>query len=371
MLNATPRVLHVTQPTSEGVARVVAALAADQAGRGWQVNVACPTDGALAGEVDACGAEHHAWHALRSPGPSVANETIRLRNIIDRVRPDVVHLHSAKAGLAGRLAIRGRTPTVFQPHAWSFHATAGAQRALAARWECFAGNRWSDAVVCVSEDEAAQGRSLGMRAAFRVIPNGIPLGSRPAEHPQESDYPTALCIGRLCRQKGQDRVIDVWPEVRRRVPHAQLLLVGDGPDRAALEERARSVPGVIFVGNQTDVEQWIAASRLLVAPSRWEAGVTLACMEAMAGGRAIVATAFEGISDGLPSTCGAVVPHADGAALIDAVCARLTAPDLAAAEGAAAREHAITHYDESGSHAQVAALYAGLARDHARSMARQ
>ncbi|NEA48622.1 glycosyltransferase, partial [Streptomyces sp. SID10815] len=70
------------------------------------------------------------------------------------VRPDLVHAHSAKAGLAGRLAVRGRIPTVFQPHAWSFEAVGGATAALALRWERW-GTRWAARTVCVSEAERA------------------------------------------------------------------------------------------------------------------------------------------------------------------------------------------------------------------------
>jgi hypothetical protein len=51
--------------------------------------------------------------------------------VVEEVRPDLVHAHSAKAGLAGRLAVRGRIPTVFQPHAWSFEAVGGVTAALA------------------------------------------------------------------------------------------------------------------------------------------------------------------------------------------------------------------------------------------------
>lgn len=80
--------------------------------------------------------------------------------MIGRLRPDVLHAHSAKAGLAGRLAVRGGVPTVFQPHAWSFDAVGGATAALALRWERF-GARWADRVLCVSEAERRAGEAEG------------------------------------------------------------------------------------------------------------------------------------------------------------------------------------------------------------------
>ncbi|MCF2435668.1 glycosyltransferase [Streptomyces thinghirensis] len=75
------------------------------------------------------------WPATRSPGPALVSEVRRLARVIEDVRPDLVHAHSAKAGLAARLAVRGRVPTVFQPHAWSFEAVGGAGAALALGWE--------------------------------------------------------------------------------------------------------------------------------------------------------------------------------------------------------------------------------------------
>src|SRR4051812_34889150 len=139
----TPHVLHVSVPTTEGVAAVVAGYVGDQRGRGWRVTVACPESGWLGASARAAGAEGVAWRAGREPGPGTALEAQRLRRVVSQVRPDVVHLHSAKAGLAGRLVVRGRVPTVVQPHAWSFLAATGAVRAVSTAWERW-GARWTD-----------------------------------------------------------------------------------------------------------------------------------------------------------------------------------------------------------------------------------
>ncbi|MGW0576007.1 glycosyltransferase, partial [Streptomyces sp. NPDC002920] len=153
------RVLHLTQPVDGGVPRVVTDLARAQLAAGFQVTVACP-DSALAGELRSLGAEVRRWEATRSPGPSLPGEVRRLARLLDEVRPALVHAHSAKAGLAGRLTVRGRIPTVFQPHAWSFEAVGGTTAALALRWERF-GARWTARTVCVSEAERATGERAG------------------------------------------------------------------------------------------------------------------------------------------------------------------------------------------------------------------
>src|SRR4051812_17465786 len=111
------RVLHVSQPVDGGVAQVVADLVTDQVGRGWDVVVACPPSGWLPSVVCDAGARVVQWPAARSPGLSVVREAQVLTRTVQATAPSVVHLHSAKAGLGGRLAVRGRRPTVYQPHA--------------------------------------------------------------------------------------------------------------------------------------------------------------------------------------------------------------------------------------------------------------
>jgi Glycosyl transferase 4-like domain len=110
------RVLHVSQPGDGGVARVVAQLAEDQLKRGLDVAVAGPSGRELEAAVTAAGARFSPWNARRSPGPRTFLETRSLAHLIASADPELVHLHSSKAGLAGRLALRGRRPTLFQPH---------------------------------------------------------------------------------------------------------------------------------------------------------------------------------------------------------------------------------------------------------------
>src|SRR5918992_983592 len=176
------RVLHVSQPTVAGVPHVVASLVRDQVARGWDVSVACPPRGSLPDLVRAEGAAYLHWLATRQPGPRSVAEAVRLGRLVASVAPHVVHLHSSKAGLAGRLAIRGRRCTLFQPHGWSFDALHGPLRAAARVWERN-GARWADAVVCVSDGERQRGIRAGVEADIRVIPNGIDLASWPPAAP--------------------------------------------------------------------------------------------------------------------------------------------------------------------------------------------
>ncbi|GAA1388846.1 glycosyltransferase [Kitasatospora putterlickiae] len=364
-------ILHISQPVDGGVARVVVDLVRGQREAGHRVLVACPRGGRLADEAAAVGALVQDWPARRSPGPATAAEAWRLRRIVRAAGPDMLHLHSAKAGLAGRLAVRGAVPTVFQPHAWSFAAVDGALAAATLRWERYA-TRWAHRLLCVSVQERADGVAAGLHADWAVVPNGVdvrhyaPADRRAARIALglEPAAPLAVCVGRLCRQKGQDVLLTAWPEVRRRVPGARLALVGGGPEEARLAAmvRAGAEPSrVRMVGDVADPRPWLAAADLVVLPSRWE-GMALAPLEAMACGRPVLLTDVPGARECLPPSerTGALVPPEDVSALITRMAEALSDPIECERRGARLREHAVARHDVRSVVEQVDALYRDL-----------
>ncbi|MET9963205.1 glycosyltransferase [Streptomyces sp. NPDC006326] len=366
-------VLHLVQPVDGGVARVVVDLVRAQSAAGLRAVVGCPRGGRLGDDARAAGAEVVTWRAGRAPGPELPAEVLGARRVIRRVGPDVLHCHSAKAGLAGRLAARGRVPTVFQPHAWSFDAVGGGTAALALRWERF-GARWADRVLCVSEAERRAGAGEGVAAHWSVIRNGVDLDHfRPggpdgeadkararAELPWpaavQGDGPLAVCVGRLCRQKGQDVLLQAWREVLGNLPTARLALVGDGPDTERL--RRAAPPGVLFAGAAPDIRPWLRAADLVVLPSRWE-GMALAPLEAMACGRPVLVSDVSGARESLPPGQGrlCLVPPEDPTALAKALGRLLAEPRLLAALGEQAGQHARTDFDVRRTTEAVTGLY--------------
>jgi glycosyltransferase involved in cell wall biosynthesis len=359
-------ILHVSQPTDGGVAGYVADVVADQVGRGWRVAVASPSYGDLGEKISAVGATHLDWTAGRAPGPSSLLDATRLQKIIEREDPALVPLHASKAGFAGRLALRGRRPTIFQPHAWSFEAVRGPLRAAALLWERRAAS-WASAILCVSEAERRRGEEHGIRGAWRVVLNAVDLAALSEASSEErsaarrrldlDERPTVVCIGRLCRQKGQDVLLDAWPAVRSRVPEAQLVLVGDGPDGKAL--RSRVDGGVRLVGRRADVAEWLAAADVVALPSRWE-GMSIGMLEAMARGRSVVASDVPGAEEAIDREAGALVPPEDSAALADALAERLLDPEQAAVEGRSARMRAERSHDLRTMTSAIAELYEEL-----------
>jgi glycosyltransferase involved in cell wall biosynthesis len=337
-----PTVLHVTQTTHAGVRRCVLDLITDQIRRGWRVTVASPdTDGFPSRARDA-GADAVVWPADRQPGVSTFREVRTLAQVVRDVEPDLVHLHSSKAGLVGRLAVRGRRPTLFQPNGWSFLAVDGPAHTAARRWERF-GARWTTTLVCVSAQEQQDGAANGVTGPCRVVPNAVDLTRfSPSDRDgarlelQLPDEPLVVCVARLSRQKGQDVLLDAWPSVRAAVADARLILVGAGPDRAALEARASALEGVTFAGARTDVPRWLAAADVVALPSRWE-GMSYVMLEAMACERSVVEADVGGGREALGEhpdrAAGALVPPEDPDALAAALVERLRDPALTEREG--------------------------------------
>ncbi len=360
-------ILHVTQPTTAGVKRVVLDLVTDQSQRGFDVAVACPADDGMLAALAEIGVRHVTWKASRSPGPSVAGETMALRRIVGGIRPRVLHLHSSKAGLAGRLAFRGRLPTVFQPHGWSFLAVNGPLRRATLVWERLAG-RWANVTICVSQAEGDLGREMGIQSNFETVQNGIDLTVWQAPDANSrrrvrlalklnAEAPIVVCVGRMQRQKGQDLLLEAWKGVVTQHPQAQLILVGDGPDRVSLEAQAGKQ--VSFVGERSDVRDWVLASDVIVMPSRWE-GLSIALLESMACRRAIVATDVTGMREAAGNGAAVLIPPENIAELRAAIIRLLDSPQERAALGDRARARVERDFDVANTCRHVLEVYSQI-----------
>ncbi|WP_238412875.1 glycosyltransferase [Saccharothrix deserti] len=349
----------MSQPVAAGVAGVVLELVEAQRDLGWSVTLVCPP-GPLAERALGLGVEVRDWPARRHPGVGTVVEALRLRRILRELAPDVVHLHSSKAGLVGRVVLRGRRLTLFQPHMWSFQSAAGVVGRASRAWERL-GARWTHLLVCVSDDELAVGRAAGVDGPAEVVCNGVDIdrfrpGDRVAARwrlglPEKA--PTAVCVGRLAPFKGQDQLLAAWPEVRAKVPDARLVLVGDGPMRERWQA-ACDDESVRWWGHDDSVSDFYAAADVVVLPSRAE-GMALVPLEAMACGRSVVAFDVGGVRQSV-GEAGAVLPVGDVGALVEAVALRLADPALADREGAHGRRRVELLFDRRQVADQIAML---------------
>jgi glycosyltransferase involved in cell wall biosynthesis len=215
------------------------------------------------------------------------------------------------------------------------------------------------------------GMHAGIRGRWSVIPNGVDLqrfrpgsagtvraGLRPLRDVDPA-APLVVCVGRLCRQKGQAVLLRAWSSVARRVPGARLVLVGDGPDRDRL--RAYAPRSVLFTGAVADVVPWYQAADLVVLPSRWE-GMALAPLEAMACGRPVVATDVDGARESLPLSLAphCLVPPENPATLARTLTELLLDPPLRASLGRQGLQYVLSSHDVRHTAEAVTEVYRHL-----------
>ena len=175
-----------------------------------------------------------------------------------------------------------------------------------------------------------------------------------------------LCTGRLCVNKAQAVLIDAVCALRAQGIPAVLCLVGDGPERAALERQAREAKAegaVTFVGavGRDQVRAFIRTCDVFVLPSFAE-GVPVALMEAMAMERPVVSTRIAGIPELIEhGVSGLLVAPGDSEGLADALAQLYRDPALRGSLARAGRSVVVTDFDLTRSGAQMAALFSRLA----------
>ena len=335
----------------------------------FEIEIACfRAEGQFWPEVRSLG---HPVHELgvgrRIYEPRGLRGLLRLAGHVRKFRPDVIHGYlfgpNLFAVLAGRLcgvkvvAVAKRNVDAFE---------TPRQRAVQRL-----AHRWATHVTAVSNAVAETVVALGVpRARVTVIPNGVDVarfGGAAADRAElgASNGETVIgSVGCLAARKDYGTLLDALARLRVRHPHARAVLVGDGPDRAALEARAAEL-GVAghttFLGERPDIERLLPAMDVFVLSSR-EEGIPNALLEAMAAGRPAVATAVGGTPEVLEhGVTGWLVPPADPAALAAALAEALDDPAEAARRGAAARRETIARMSIDAMVRRHEAFYAAAA----------
>ena len=291
-------------------------------------------------------------------------------------RPAIVHTHTAKAGVLGRLAARlAGVPIIV--HTYHGHVLRGyfgpVKTAFFRRLET-ALTRITDAVVTVStalRDDLAE---MGVAPArkIHVVPLGLDLAR--FDHEADGGAVRSACgargedavvgiVGRLVPIKDVDCFLRAAARLRTARPTTRFAIVGDGELREALERTTADLglsDAVTFLGWRKDLEAIYAGLDVVVNSSRNE-GTPVALIEAMAAGRPVVATAVGGTPDLLGSGVrGRLVTAGDPEALADAIQATLEHPDESTACARGAREYVMAHHSVDRLLRDIDALYRGL-----------
>ncbi|OLM09993.1 glycosyltransferase [Pseudonocardia sp. Ae505_Ps2] len=355
------KVLQVVNEMGTGGAeRVVADLARHGTGLGWDTMV-LSSGGVRADELAAQGYRTETMPLVRRTPVGILRGALAVAAALRRHRPDVVLAHNVLVGLVCRLAAhtRRRRPTLVTV----FHGVAADDYPAAARLLSGA----ADVVVAVSAAVADRLRAAGLHdTRIAVLRNAVTPPVLPARADARralglpDDVGVALCAARLVPQKRHDVLLDAWRAVRG---GPVLLLAGDGPLSAGLEERVADLGDrVRFLGARDDIPTLLAAADVAVLTSDWE-GLPMVVLEAMAAGLPVVATDVDGVREALgpradAPAAGLLVPPGDPAAVAAALNG-LADPRRRGALAAAGRARVAAEHDP----AALAADYDALLHD--------
>jgi glycosyltransferase involved in cell wall biosynthesis len=390
------RVSYLLAASAGGTGRHVAMLAGGCAARGATVHVYGPA--ATGAGLSPAGGAQPGWDLSVvdiADGPRPARDlaaVARVRRLLARDTPDVLHAHGLRAGAlaALALAVPGTPPTMLAVTVHNAPPDAGPAAAVYAGLELIVARR-ADAVLTVSGDLAARMRRRGARLAGRALvpapavpaaspaeiaalrrelvgresvgrePLGRePLGREPLDRESGGGPEIVLGVGRLATQKGFGTLIQAAERWQRRSVVPLVIIAGDGPQDAELRHQAGTAGVAIrFLGPRRDVPALLGAADVVVVPSTWE-GQPLIVQEALRAGRPLVATRVGGMAD-LTGDDGAVlVPPGDPVMLASAVTRILDDPEAAARLAAAARSRAALLPTETAAVDQALGVYEAM-----------
>ncbi len=300
----------------------------------------------------------------------------RLAQVIEAFKPDIVHTHSFMwlSRFALRHAQRSGIPvvTTFHTLVTEYLHYAPVPRWISlpfvARWTASFCNKCK-VVIIVSPIAEPLLRSFGVKTPIEFIPTGVDAeqfgkGDGFRVRKELGIPPTAsvlLYVGRIAKEKNVAFLLDALSPVLAERPRTYLVLVGDGPEMAAMKAKAKGLPGgerIIFVGSRprSEIPDFHAAADIFVFASVTEMQ-GLALTEAMMAGLPVVVIGEGGIQyfvkDG---EVGFVVPH-DKFGFANAVRTLLDKPHLRMAMAERAREFAMRTFSLSVCLDRLESLY--------------
>jgi glycosyltransferase involved in cell wall biosynthesis len=271
---------------------------------------------------------------------------LKIVRLIRATKPDLVHAHTSKAGILGRLAARiTGVPAVFTAHTWSF------AEGNSLRWKIIGvpseriAARWTKRIINVSEAnrKLAIEKRVGSLETLVTVPNGIGDDSGRA-NPALSDPVTLVMVARFSAQKDHMTLVRALAGIK--TPF-RVLLVGDGPTLPCVQEEVARLGmqgRVEFCGARNDVASILTRSQVLVLTSNAE-GFPITILEAMRAGLPVIATDTGGTGESvMHEDSGLLVPMRNVKAVEAALRRLLDDPALRVRMGNAGRIRYERHF---------------------------
>jgi glycosyltransferase involved in cell wall biosynthesis len=312
----------------------------------------------------------HPWQDVRA--------WAALTNQFRQEQPDLVHTHSGKAGILGRLAAhRARVPCIVHTiHGPSFGPFQNALANLMFRTAEHQAGRVTTKFVVVADAMTRQylAAGIGRPEQYVRIFSGFDLDPfLNATRDEDLRHrlgiaPANIVVGKVARLfalKGHDDLLAVAPDLVRRCPNLKFLLVGDGPWRARFEHQARDAGlsgHFVFAGlvEPARVPDYLAQMDILVHLSRRE-GLPRALPQALAAGKPVIAYDCDGANEVcLDGRTGWLLAAGDKPALVNRVLQLATTPSLRERLGREGQRFVRDRFTVGHMVREIAALYRHL-----------
>ena len=302
---------------------------------------------------------------------------LALRDFFRAERPNIVHTHSSKTGILGRLAAKAaKVPTIVHTvHGYAFPGESRqAIKAIFKFLERKAGQVTDRMIVLNDTDKAIARDLLGVpESRLTLLPNGVDVDAYAPASPErraalragefgvhDADHVIVGMIGRLWLQKNPQCFVRAAIRVTALRPNVSFFMIGDGEFRAELEaaiQASGDAQRIRILGWRGDVPELLKALDLMVLPSRWE-GMPLAILEAMSSAVPVVASDIPGnhhlVEDG---SDGRLFPLDDDEALAAALIELVDDPGRRARFSAQARAKVLARYTLSARMDKITAIY--------------
>jgi glycosyltransferase involved in cell wall biosynthesis len=281
------RILEVTEAYASGTLAIVRSIAERAAREGHDVvlGYGCrPETPAGCGKTAVPGLRllELPWHD-RGPRSQLAGARA-LRSLAAGFRPDVVHLHSTFAGVAGAFALDPALPRIYTPHAWASTRLDGPRTKVYRQIERLIARR-CDLVGAVSESEAQTARSLGARSVA-VVRNGVPeLDPWRLPAPRPRPQPVVCAVGRIGAQRQPEacaRILCAVSDV------AAVEWIGGAPENGDSQLRAAGIPVTGWLPHPEALDR-LAEATALLHWSAWD-GQSVTVLEAFAHDVVVIAS---------------------------------------------------------------------------------
>ncbi len=321
---------------------------------------------------------------IREPAPGKDLKALwQLIRLVRSQRYHIVHTHTAKAGILGRLAaVIGRTPIIIHTlHGATFHRTMSAITALFYRLLERLAARVTDKLVTVGDNlrDIYVSAGIGKEEQYITIRSGFELARfklsdaeialrRRKTRRELGLSDSAFVIGsasRLEPRKGQYYFLEAAQRLLQEYPSLHFILAGDGPSAQELQTLAHSLrisSQVHFLGHRNDIEDVMASMDVFVLSSLWE-GLPQVLVQAAALRKPIVCFDTEGACEVVHGgENGFVVPRGDVTAMTEALFYLVSHPQQARRMGAAGHRFVGDDYDKAVMVKRIEGLYHKLAK---------